>query len=332
MKTTYVYLIDENGANIPGIEPIEISVLIKGSTKNMALANGEDITEQDTTEPTVTESEVTETQVVTSEVEESPAMGNESTGVFGFGRAGKKTAQYANLHKNDIYNYYVVRSTSADILGKDNLLFVGQTSSDSMGSLSFEYETVTGEDGEIILKPMSDDPATPDTPSKPDDTDKPDTPTQPTTPTIPDNNGNTPPSVVVPVGGTTTKTMTVKVENKVTGKKSKAVAKKTGSTVTVKLGTENNGYYANVYTTDDEFVASVIIENGRAKFNAPDGVKLTVVIDKISCFEDVSSDAGASADSESVKNIPYPVIIILIAAFGIYVKVGKKYLDKKAKR
>lgn len=260
-----------------------------------------------------------ETQTETAEVEETPVFGNDINGVFGFSRAGRKTAQYANLHKNDIYNYYVVRNASANILGKDNLLFVGQTSSDGMGSLSFEYETTTGEDGTIILRPMSDDQTSPSNPSQP---------------TVPDNGGstsNTNPSTVIPVGGTKTETMSVKVENKVTGKTSKAIAQKTGNSVTVKLGTENNGYYANVYTTDDEYIYSAVIENGRAKFNVPDNVKLKIVIDTISYGEDVSSAAGAAEGGEPV-NIPYPVIIVLIAVFGIYIKVGKKHLDQKKQR
>ena len=260
----------------------------------------------------------TEPQTETAEVNETPTFGNDSSGVFSFGRSGRKTAQYANLHKNDIYNYYVVRNASANLLDKDNLLFVGQGSSDSMGSLSFEYETTTGEDGTIILRPMSDDPTTPDTPNQP---------------TAPGNGGsstNTNPSMVIPVGGTKTETMTVKVENKVTGKTSKAIAQKTGSSVTVRLGTENNGYYANVYTTDDEYVYSALIENGRAKFNVPDDVKLKIVIDSISYGEDVSSAAGAAADGEPV-DIPYPVVVVLIAVFGIYIKAGKKISRPKEK-
>ena len=279
------------------------------------------VTEPIVTEPTVNEPDVTETQVETSTVEEAPVLAIDNNGVFGFGRAGRKTAQYANLHKNDIYNYYVVKSAAADILGKDNLLFVGQTSSDGNGSLSFEYETTTGEDGEIILRPMSDDPTTPDKPSTPNN------PNNPTTPNAPGNGGSSSNTAVIPVNGTITKTMTVKVENKVTGKKSKVAAKKTGSSVTVKLGTENDGCYANVYTTDDEYICSAIIENGRAKFNVSNDVKLKIVIDSIAYGEDVSSGAGAFGAS-AAENLPYAVITIVIAIVGIYFK---RRSEKKVK-
>lgn len=290
-----------------------------------------DNTEQETTEPVVTEPVVTDTEVTdttvtepqpeettvteTASAEETPVFGNDSSGVFGFGRSGRKTAQYANLHKNDIYNYYVVRNASADILGRDNLLFVGQTSSDGMGSLSFEYETTTGEDGTVILKPMSDDPTTPDTPS------------DPTPPGNGGNSSNTNMGTVAPFGDTNTESLTVTVENKVTGKTSKARGQKTGSSVTVKLGTENDGCYANVYTTDDEYICSAIIENGRAKFNVSNDVKLKIVIDSIAYGEDVSSAAGVFGDSVT-ESLPYAAITIVIAIVGIYFK---KRSEKKVK-
>lgn len=213
-------------------------------------------------------------------------------------------------------------------------------------------------DGNGTEIPLSNDgtpttPATPDKPATPDDTTKPETPDtsdKPTTPdspaapdtpnkpTAPDNGGSSSDtntgvstSTVIPVGSNNTETMTVKIENKVTGKASKALAKKTGSSVNIKLGTENNGYYVNVYTTNGEYICSALIENGRAKFNVPEGIKIKIVIDSIAYGEDVSSAAGAAADGEPV-NISYPVIIVLTAAFGIYFKRGKKHLDHKAKR
>lgn len=276
-----------------------------------------DNTEPDITEPVVTEPKPEEIIVTeTAAIEETPLFGFESSGIFGFGRAAaKKSAQFTNLHKNDIYNCYVVRSASSDILGRDNLLFVGQTSSDGNGSLSFEYETVTGEDGTIILRPMSDDPTTPDTPNHP---------------AVPDNGGsssNTNSGIANTVGGTKTETMTIKVENKITGKTSKAAAQKTGSSVTVKLGTENNGYYANVYTADDEYIYSALIKNGRVKFTVPDDVKLKIVIDSIAYGEDVSSAAGVFGDS-AAEGLPYAAITIMIAVVGIYFK---KRSEKKVK-
>lgn len=162
----------------------------------------------------------------------------------------------------------------------------------------------------------------------------PTTPITPNKPSTPDNGGsssNTNTGTAAPAGGTKTEILTVKINNKVTGKTSSVTAKKTGSSVTVKLGTENNGYYANVYTTDDEYICSALIEKGAAKFNVPDGIKIKIVIDSIAYGEDVSSAAEAAADDEPV-NIPYPVIIVLIAAFGIYSKRGKKYSDHKVKR
>lgn len=79
-------------------------------------------------------------------------------GIFGIDPAtGRRTAIYSNLLTNEIYNYYVVRDEdAADFFGSNNLLFIGQGTTDSRGELSFEYETTTGEDGSIVLRPMSD--------------------------------------------------------------------------------------------------------------------------------------------------------------------------------
>ena len=66
----------------------------------------------------------------------------------------------------------------------------------------------------------------------------------------------------------------------------------------------NNGYYANLYTYDDEYVCSVIIEDDRAVFNSDEiGPNYKVVIDIVSHGDDasdVSSAAGISAESETI--------------------------------
>lgn len=137
---------------------------------------------------------------------------------------------------------------------------------------------------------------------------------------------------VIPVGGTATETMTVKVENNLTGKTTKAIARKNGNSVSVKLGTENNGNYANVFTTDDEYIYSALIENGRASFSVPNDVKIKIVIDSIAYGEDVSSAAGDSYETAEIsygKMTTYLVsIIVLIGASVIMAIVFKNRVKK----
>lgn len=137
---------------------------------------------------------------------------------------------------------------------------------------------------------------------------------------------------VIPFGGTTTESLTVKVENKVTGKTNKVIAQKNGNSISVKLGTENNGYYANVYTTDDEYIYSALIENGRAKFNVPDNVKIKIVIDSIAYGEDVSSAASYNYDVTEMSSdnmmTCFISIILLIGTSVIAVSSFKNRVKK----
>ena len=72
----------------------------------------------------------------------------------------------------------------------------------------------------------------------------------------------------------------------------------------VNFGSDCDGYYANVYTYYDEYVCSVIIENGNAVFNIND-IKhnYKIVLDEVSHGDeasDVSSAAGIIAESETI--------------------------------
>ena len=51
-----------------------------------------------------------------------------------------KTAVYHDLHANTIYNYYVMKDRNAkDPLSSDNLLYIGQSVTDSKGNFSLSY-------------------------------------------------------------------------------------------------------------------------------------------------------------------------------------------------
>ena len=121
----------------------------ENSTENSDETESEsDIENSDET----TESDETVTE--TSEIDPVPVMTNNSELLKVLSQL--KSADFTGLLTDEIYNYYVVKNTkAADIFSEDNLLFIGQAVSDSSGKLSVEYETTTGEDGEIILKPLS---------------------------------------------------------------------------------------------------------------------------------------------------------------------------------
>ena len=136
---------------------------------------------------------------------------------------------------------------------------------------------------------------------------------------------------VIPFGGVSTESMSVKVENAVTGKTSTARAQRNGNSVSVKLGAENNGYYANVFTTDGEYIYSAVIEGGKAEFNAPNDVKIKIVIDSIAYGEDVSSAAAVeseSADISSGNTVVYPISIVLLAGAAVMTVFIKKRTNK----
>ncbi|MBD5146809.1 MAG: hypothetical protein HDT21_13010 [Ruminococcus sp.] len=136
---------------------------------------------------------------------------------------------------------------------------------------------------------------------------------------------------VIPFGGVPTESMSVKVENAITGKTSTARAQRNGSSVSVKLGAENNGYYANVFTTDDEYIYSALIDGGKAEFNAPNDVKIKIVIDSIAYGEDVSSAASADIESTEISSdntMIYLVSVVLLAGAAVMTVFIKKRANK----
>lgn len=136
---------------------------------------------------------------------------------------------------------------------------------------------------------------------------------------------------IIPFGGVPTESMSVKVENAITGKTSTARAQRNGSSVSVKLGAENNGYYANVFTTDDEYIYSAVIEGGKAEFNAPSDVKIKIVIDSIAYGEDVSSAAAADIESTEIASgntAVYLAGVVLLAAATVMTVFIRKRANK----
>lgn len=135
---------------------------------------------------------------------------------------------------------------------------------------------------------------------------------------------------VIPFGGvSTSESIKVSVENKTTGDTFTARAKKNGNTVTVTLGEENDGYYANVFTAEDEYIYSAPIENGKAKFNVPDGAKIKIVIDTDPYGEDVSSAASLHEDTAEANNASACAAVTVLfacaaAAAVLTVKRAKK--------
>lgn len=136
---------------------------------------------------------------------------------------------------------------------------------------------------------------------------------------------------VMPFGGVSNESMSVKVENAITGKTSTARAQRNGNSVSVKLGAENNGYYANVFTTDDEYIYSAVIEGGKAEFNAPSDVKIKIVIDSIAYGEDVSSAASTDIESAEISydnTTIYLVSVVLLAGAAVITVFIKKRTNK----
>ena len=137
---------------------------------------------------------------------------------------------------------------------------------------------------------------------------------------------------VVPFGGIkTTETMTVSVENRITGETSTARAQRSGNSVTVNLGAENDGNYANVYTTADEYIYSAVIENGKAKVNVPSDVKIKVVIDSIAYGEDVSSESAVTNEAAEISSGNMMIClagVVLIAGAAVMTVFIKKRTNK----
>lgn len=185
---------------------------------------------------------------------------------------------------------------------------------DNQGNIFLAESDIVDLNGSIepLNVPVSPSDPTPSTPSTPSDNNNNNS-----------NQGGNSSSPSVPssgdfVSGTSTSdSFSVKVENKITGKTVKVTVKRSGEKVTVNLGKDNKGYYANIYAIDESLIDSVNIKSGNTKFNVPTGVDFYIVIDKEPHFEyeDVSSAAGIYELFEEKKD-PFCMLIIVIAALG----------------
>ena len=132
---------------------------------------------------------------------------------------------------------------------------------------------------------------------------------------------------IIPFGGIkNNESITVSVKNIITGKTSNARAKINGNKVTVNLGRDNDGNYANIYTIDDEYIYSALIENGKAKFNISEGVKFKVVIDSSAYGEDVSSAASAKAKETEIS---LGETMICLTTFTLIMSIAAALIVKK---
>lgn len=104
--------------------------------------------------------------------------------------------------------------------------------------------------------------------------------------------------------------LSVKVENKITGKTSIVNGIKNNDKVSVKVGTENNGYYANIMTVDGMFVDSLEIKHGKVEFDLKDDVEIIIVIDEYSYIVDVSAGSYLEEDSNVIDLQDHNFIII----------------------
>lgn len=155
---------------------------------------------------------------------------------------------------------------------------------------------------------------------------KPSAPSNPST----DNSGNQGGSTINSTAPAST-SFNVKLENKITGKTGKAKATRTDKNITINVGRENNGYYANIYNTNGNLIDSVKIKNGKAKFTISSDIDFYIVIDQDSHleYEDVSSGAGIYELFEEKKE-PFCMIIIVISALGfLSVAIAKRYQKNK---
>ncbi len=142
------------------------------------------------------------------------------------------------------------------------------------------------------------------------------TPYTPSAPSTPQNNSTTTDQNTTVSNSSKSKSLSVKVENKITGKTSKVRGTKTGENVSVNVRSENNGYFANILTTDGEFIDSVEIKAGKAKFTLKDDVEFIIVIDSYSYIEDVSSRSYLEEDSSAIDLQNHNFIIIGFAVLS----------------
>lgn len=93
----------------------------------------------------------------------------------------------------------------------------------------------------------------------------------------------------------------------------------------------NDGYYANLYTLGDEYLCSVIIEDGKAVFSNDGRGMYKLVIDKVSHGDDVSdvsSAKGIYAKTETASSVSYAVIDALTDFIGAVVSVIRRHFVK----
>lgn len=108
-------------------------------------------------------------------------------------------------------------------------------------------------------------------------------------------------------GSVDVKTFNVKMENMITGQSKKVRTVRTGKDYTANVGLENKGYYANIYTLDDEFLTYAYIKNAKAVFILEEIVDFYIVIDAYPHSNDVSAAAGAYGASVPIETAAVPV-------------------------
>lgn len=182
-------------------------------------------------------------------------------------------------------------TTNTDLSG--NVLIVAVTDD---GDTVKTVEYTIDENNIVTTKTTTTDN---NTPSFPNDSDN-----NHYTPSNPPSGGSS--NVTPPASSSDIESFNVKVENKVTGETKNIIAVRNGENVTVDIGKENNGYYANIYTNNGDFIVAVRIEKGEVKFFIPKDVKFNIIIDEYSYGEDVSSGAGAN-DSGSPIDMASPI-------------------------
>ncbi len=137
---------------------------------------------------------------------------------------------------------------------------------------------------------------------------------------------------VKPTNTVISTTFNVKVENKITNKTTKVKATRTGENVTINLGKDNNGYYANVYTSDGKLLDAVKIKSGKAKFTIPNDNDFYIIVDEASHldYEDVSSGAGIhDLLNEPTTSLCIIAIIIIAVAGSLTIVAIKRFAKNK---
>lgn len=125
--------------------------------------------------------------------------------------------------------------------------------------------------------------------------------------------------------------MSVKVKNNITGKTTTVVAdKKANNTVNINLGKDNNGCYANIFTTGGEYLSSTLIEGGKAEFSIPENAKIKIEIDSIAYGDSVASEAGIydSAEFLSDNMRTFGFVMLFAGISSVTVFILKKRVKK----